>query len=202
MDDNELSSLKAWAAAMDRRGHASLYARRSDIPQDVAKAIVECDAAEEWARSMRVTYGLDVTDIQSTGENRPDCWGYVEGKKVGIELKEFVKGEVLGSISKGEARGSHCDPAFSNALWSEEEFRQRLQGAIRSALSKYEGDSGLFIDYLVFHSDEPYLHAEDVRDWLKNWKPVQQSVIGRLYLMLRGHPALTPRYPVFDLSGS
>jgi hypothetical protein len=98
MTDDELDD---WVGAMNKRGHASMFARRSS--ED--KPMVERDTANEWSRSMLGEFDVEIIDIANSASDPPDCVGVHNGRLISIELTELVNERALkkiGRVSKGK----------------------------------------------------------------------------------------------------
>ena len=194
---DELSAMKFWEALMNsRNGYASQFAT-SNTPG--ITEIVEEDIAREFAKSLLHTENISLTDVISNSDDPPDCFGIVDGKKIGIELVELVDGKALAKAKKGFSPHKSSGQ-FHETQWSRDRFLKKLYALIDYKHDKYKAKNQVF-DCLLIYTDEPWLNAHDVEIWLAETTVKSRASFKSVYLLMAYHP-LQEHWPIFNIYGS
>ncbi len=200
MTDAEGEHLRRWATLMNRRGHASAYARETEDE----KKIVELDVAVTWVEAVRQSHGLVFSGPAINPEEPPDIWADHDGQRVGIELAELVNSSILRKTKHANAGKELGDRFvtscrgrwFYEAQWDETRFGKALNQLIEKKARNYEG-KGITVDFLVVYTAENWLLKEDVARWLQGVPVKESEAIGAVFFMMDYHPGEEPGYPVF-----
>ena len=196
-DESELSR---FADAINRRGHAAVFAQ---ISHDAShRSWTELNVAREWAKALYTLECVEIVSVHSVVSDPPDCLGYLDGREVTIELTEFVNRELLAKIDRynREAgyRSTSNDMFFDEALWTEEKFTEKLGKEITSKNEKYRSRS-LLIDYLILYSGEDWLTPHQIKEWLDRAKFQPTSNIAACYFVRDYIPSYSEHWPIFKV---
>jgi hypothetical protein len=183
LDADALNDVKKAIEYQNQRGHGADHA----VPDHPAeRQAIECDVAEEFANAYARQYGKQITGIHSNDSDPPDCFAREDGKQLGIEITELVKhkiradnvaewrearrraGRELAPEEELEQHQKNYTRNYECSLWTEEEFRERLQDVI----TKKDGNEGLadcaktMRVVLVIYTDDQNLPKADLEEWL------------------------------------
>ena len=189
----EGATVQTWFAAMTKRGHASMFAR----PSNAEKCIVECQTAEEWARSVAAEGGSAVTEISSCSSDPPDCVGLRDGLPIKIELAELLHGNALHRVDVARRKGL-AGLSFDELQWNDTLFRERVNAILNRKQEKL-ASANLTIDALVIHTDEPWLSPHQMRIWTPTEAFARRSNITTAYLLRTYVPNYAAHWPVFKI---
>ena len=194
---DEQTAMKSWAALMNsRKGHASQFAT-SNSPG--ITEVVEEDIAQEFAKSLVYTENVSLKDVISNPEDPPDCFGMLNGRRIGIDLVELVDGDALAKAKKGASPYESCGQ-FHETQWSRDRFLTKLNGVIDRKHIKYKAKDQMF-DCLLIYTDEPWLNAHDVQAWLAETTAIARTSFKSVYLLMSYHP-LQEHWHLFNIYGS
>lgn len=156
LPDEPVDWLKYWTDQKAERGHAAMFSRRDAND----KAVVERATVNEWARSLVMLEGRHVSEVAHGPSNAfPDFTGTLEGVPVSIELTELLYSKcVVGRAKRREL-------TYKQVQWSECHFRARVDERLNDKANKRAVRGGS-IDFLVVHTDEPWLSPQEVEGWL------------------------------------
>ena len=185
MDDETLDTLKKIIESRKKRGHAvDRHVPSHDLE---LRAYSERDTAEDFARAYAHQYGQEITDIRSNKNDPPDCVALKASEKIGIEITELVKSEILKNnaiawkefekqtgknfheLTRAEKRKQEQNNHATNfeiAQWKRKEFLERLQYGIAKkdeSLAKCSKTTPLI---LVIYTAEEWLENDSLKDWL------------------------------------
>ena len=193
---------------MNTRGHASSLAR--ETPADLR--LLEWSIVMDWIDALQAERQLELEGPQlelegphSNPNDPPDCWVEYRGNRIGVEVVELVKDEILAAVARARKDGrritSHHSPLFQSAIWSKEQFLAKLTSLMEKKDQKYQRNCHE-IDVLLVATGEPYLSASDVSDWLTDLEGCTLRAIKSVYLMLDYQPGYpTGHHPIFFVSG-
>ena len=201
MADSELMDdhLKYWAGLIEGRGHAGAFARKTD--EDLA--IVECQTANEWCKSVADKYGLMVDRvIRGPAFNLPpDCYAELDGRRISLELTEWVDGDFIRSNRDAESQAllpsAYHGDGFVRSQWNETRLRRELAKRLKSKDEKYQ--RGSTIDVLIIYTGEPWLDPYKVERWLAGPFFEQCKSIRSAYLLMTYRPGYSDNWPVYRL---
>jgi len=163
------------------------------------KRTVEGSTIREWATSMEKRLGYKVSEIARAEEEPPDFTVEISGTTLAVELTQMDNPEHRKRAAKGES-------PFAGQLFLDMQFdRERLTEEVLRAFQRKDKDyssRGHCIDLLLIHTDEPWLTAAQLRDWLPLDWTCRNSPIRAVHLMLTYSPSEGPTWPLFEVSGS
>ena len=186
LDADELNAVKEAIEYQNQRGHGADHV----VPDDPAlRQAMERAVAKEFAEAYAQKYEKEITDIRSNENDPPDCFAYEDGKQFGIEITELVKHEIradnvaewrkaqrsvggrrLTPEEQREQQQKNYAKNYECSLWTEEEFRERLQDVI----TKKDGNEGLvnclkkMRVVLVIYTADQNLPKANLTQWLAN----------------------------------
>jgi hypothetical protein len=123
------------------------------------------------ARDILMAAGIAFEGLVSraNGQDPPDCEAIVDGRLAGIEVTELVHQKTLErSLKAQKERAEGREPQKPEAyfVWDRAELLRALQDRI-SAKDRVEPKGGPYSRYiLVIHTDETFLEAAKVEQWL------------------------------------
>ena len=161
-DDNIRDALERWIR-IDNKGHG--YASAFNYENSDDKRIVEELTFNEWRKSVRAEFGVDVNPSQPNPNDPPDFFASCGGKHISIELVQLVEQAHKRRATKGE--NPSFGKLFQETQWSKERLISKLNTLISMKGEKYRR-RGLEIDVLLVHTDEPWLAPSDANGWLSN----------------------------------
>ena len=169
----------------NKRGHA---ADRHVPSHDLElHAYSEQDTAEDFAHAYARQYGQEITDIRSNENDPPDCFGLLDRERIGIEITELVKSEILGTIAehwkklekqtgkkyqeltpeeKREQQQKNYETNFESAQWTRKGFLELLQCRITKKDKSLANCSKNTHVMLVVYTAEDWLDNDSLKDWL------------------------------------
>lgn len=187
----ERGSLAYWVQLMTARGHAPAFARNSQHD----KRIVERSTVREWIEAVEKVELIRVRDLAEGPPNEfPDFRATVSGKDISIELTELLHSP---SVLKSAAKGGLT---FEDVQWTEAHFRTRLQERVYSKIAQLSKNNRR-CDFLILHTDEPWLLPNDVKRWLAEEPFAPPKEIGAAYLLMTYVPGWADHWPIFRLWG-
>ena len=187
LDDETLDTLIEIIESRNKRGHA---ADRHVPSHDLeSRAHSERDTAKDFARAYAHQYGQEITDIRSNENDPPDCIALKDSEKIGIEITELVKCEILENNAKAwkeyekqTGKNFHeLTPAekrsqeqknhatnFEKTQWTRKEFLKRLQYRIAKKDKRLANCSKATPVILVIFTAEDWLENDSLKDWLRD----------------------------------
>ncbi len=205
LDPELLKDVERWVEAGNKRGHASLGAVPKDDPEQGEepghhKKVKERAWVKDFAKSLLAEFGREITKIESNPDDPPDCFGEEEGKKIGIEVTELVKGEILDRIAQKRYGKRDYSPSeqFMDEQWVHSDFIKRTQESIdkKSERARRKGET---FDVLLIYSDEDELPPDRLEEWLLNEKFLAPN-IKEIFLLRSGWPGYRDHSPLFMLN--
>lgn len=148
--------------------------------------------------------GLVIADVAMNPSDPPDAFATIAGRRAGVELVEFVDGNLLARI-KAERRAqgeqvasvtSYHDPFFAAAQWSEDRFLAHLEKLIDRKNGRYF-ERGISIDCLVIYSAETWLVPQQVHRWLARARIERRANLAQVHFLMEYQPGRPGRYPLF-----
>lgn len=185
-----------WTEIMNKsHGYGGVFNHRTS--ED--KEIVEIGTAREWQESIAAEFGLVVGTPKINADDPPDCYVQFEGRHVGVELVQLIDQNHKWRATKEET--PYAGQLFSDMQWSKERFEAALKALIQKKGDNYE-KRNLWIDVLVIHTAEPWLHSKQAKEWLKVVKIRPHANIGSAFLLFEYEPGRgSQHWPVFCLYG-
>ena len=185
LDDETLDTLNRIIESRNKRGHA---ADRHVPSHDLElRAYSERDTAEDFARAYAHQYGQEITDIRSNENDPPDCIALKGSEKIGIEITELVKSEILknnaiawkecerltgknfheltATEKRNQEQNNHATN-FEIAQWTRKEFLEHLRYSIAKKDRSLANCSKMTPIILVIYTAEDWLENHSLRDWL------------------------------------
>jgi hypothetical protein len=168
------------------------------------KQTAELGAVNDILTSARIAFEGLVS--RPEGQDPPDCEALVDGELVGIEVTELVHRRAMERSLKAqkedkqeqERQDRELDKLEFYFVWDRAELLRALQALI-DRKDGAEPKGGPYSRYiLVIHSDEAYLDAANVKEWLTG-APFRASRLTDALLGLSYHPS-HQCCPVFQLS--
>lgn len=195
--NDEPEGLRRWANLINERGHASLFARKTAGD----KRIVEQQTAAEWALSVRAEFGVEVVDLVLCDADPPDFCGEWQGRRRTVELVELVDGRLLRRrVRERKGGGLPVANTFSEAQWDYGRFTREINRLLDQKQARYATGSQAF-DLVVVYSDEPWLRASAVREWLRLTTIQARPAFENAHLLLTYDPSESAHWPLFNLYG-
>ena len=185
LDDETLDTLTKIIESRNKRGHAA--DRHAPSHDRDLRAYSERDTAEDFARAYAHQYGQEITDIRSNENDPPDCIALKDSEKIGIEITELVKSEILKKnamdwrefekqtgknfreLTETEKRSQEQNNHATNfeiAQWTRKEFLERLQYSIAKKDKSLANCSKTTPVILVIYTAEDWLENDSLKDWL------------------------------------
>ena len=209
-DDNDLERrehkmlLQALEQTRDRdqeRGHATFW-----HADNATRAAMEVDAVRNWASEMnRQGQRIDIRSIRKNSEAYPDCLADMSGETIGVEVTELVDSEAIREYRElRKTAGPGSDrlgfPGPPVPIWDLDSFHSKLDEIALKKDARVR-DSTLAKQFLLIHTDEPWLDEETVSGYLEAFKLKRPRHFDRIYLMLSSVPkgSGNRRYPVFEV---
>ena len=196
-----LAALQRRAEIDEQRGHATFW-----HADNATQPWMEVDAVRNWSTEMnRRGFQIDVDSIRMNSDPYPDCLAHKSGRTIGVELTELVDSEAIREYGAWRrAAGSGWDPVGVPGppvpIWDLDSFRRRLDEItlIKDARVR---DSSLVKQFLLIHTDEPWLSEETVSGYLEAVKLERPRHFDQIFLMLSPVPngSGDRRYPVFEV---
>ena len=200
-----LQEVKRYVEAGNKRGHASLGAIPKDDPKRGEepghhRKVQECDWVNNFAELLSAKFGREITEIQSNPDDPPDCFGEEGGKKIGIEVTELVKGEILGRIAQKRYGNKDYSPSeqFTDEQWTHEDFIQKIQESIDKKVDRAIRTGKIF-DVLLIYTDEGDLSPECLEEWLSNHK-FSATDLKEVFLLRSHCPKFREHSPLFKVN--
>ncbi len=189
-DDDLILGVREWADAMNRQGHASMFARP---PGEANKKIVDRGIVQDFAKSLKLAFGIVISDIENRPPDEPDCMAMFDGRSISIELTELVRGKLRHNIAS--ARKAGCEISTNSELFNEAQWNSTdLASEVRSLLDikNKKREKTEPADILLIHSDEPWLYPSIITECLshtgeQNVRPVIDQPGAGIAFTLR-HP--------------
>ncbi len=200
MAEEYKSPIEQIAETMNRRGHATTFARDNKL---ITKERIEFSVATEWANSMRETFDVDISDVQHAHAAHPDCFAYYKGERLNLELTELVRQNILATLAK-KNKGAVTEfqySSFEEGRWLAEEFLNEIGRILDSKSQKYLV-AGMNVDALIIYTDENWLHPQSVRGWLDKATIGPRANIRNAYLLTTYVPGYADGWPIFRIYGS
>jgi len=193
MDMAEDSDLDRWITLINSRGIAGLGARETEEE----KLIVECAMMDQFADTARRIVNVDITNILPEQPPLPDFCCDVAGKKLRIELTEFVDPHALQQAKYIASTPTHPlnDVAVTGGLWFStynEWFTKLLLESIQKKDRKYVGRDAR-IDILLIWNEALQVSIEDTCTWLSDFKLPELKTISAVYFQSWYHPSYLAR---------
>ena len=209
-DDSDLArrEQKAFLDALSRtcdrdqkRGHATFW-----HADNATQAWMEVGAVRNWSAEMnRRGFQIGIGSIRKNSDPYPDCLAEMSGRTIGVELTELVDSEAIREYRRlRKAAGLKWDPlGFPGPpipIWDLDSFQSRLDEILLKKDARVR-DSSLVKQFLLIHTDEPWLDEETVSGYLEVLKLKRPKHFDHVYLMLSSVPKVSGnrRYPVFDV---
>ena len=197
MSDELDKQIKSWIVAWNKRGE---FGRSTQ--QD--RKLIERETTNEWARSLKIEFNKDITNIRSSDSDPPDCTAMIGNRCISIELAELVDQARINARVKAVEAGNeppeYHGEAFENSQWTIDRFRHRLDALIENKHQKYL-NGGQQFDVLLVHSDEPWLSPKYGHNWLSTLIFVPPSTFGSAFFLMTYDPNIPDHWPVFKLFG-
>lgn len=196
-----LAALQRRAEIDEKRGHATFrHADNSTQPW------MEVDTVRDWSTEMnRRGSEIDMDSIRKNSDAYPDCLAEMSGRTFGVEVTELVEREAIREYGRlRRAAGSEWDPLRSPGppvpIWDLDSFRSRLDEITLNKDARVR-DSSLVKQFLLIHTDEPWLCEETVSGYLEAVKLKRPKHFDHVYLMLSPVPngSGNRRCPVFEV---
>lgn len=202
-DKKITKTLLRLAEASRRRGHATFSAVPKDDldleePRGYWQQIKERNWVSEFAERLYKDFGVEINEIKSNANDPPDVFASRNGCRVGIEVTELVKSQILEKIDL-DRRGKQSYPLYEKICdqeWSRGDFERALRERI-TAKEKRASTLEKGFDILLIRSDEEGLTPSLVSDWLAVMR-FSSTHIKEIYLQLMYWP--NHGYPLFKLS--
>ncbi len=205
LDPELLKEVERWVEAGNIRGHASLGAIPKDNPKlgeepGHHREVQERDWVNEFAELLSAKFGRELTEIRSNPDDPPDCFAEEEGKKIGIEVTELVKGEILHRIAQKRYGNKDYSPSeqFTDELWTHDDFIQRVQESIDKKVDRAR-ETGKIFDVLLIYTDENDLYPERLKEWLSNEK-FSAANISEVFFLRSYWPENGDHSPLFKMN--
>jgi len=181
---NDQDLVRALAEAVAKqRGYADFFHWHEKRQKELGLLEAFAEAA--------VQSGLPVSEprLEEEGRDPPDAWVTLEGRRIAIELTEFVDQELV--------HAQRQDGQSHWRWWTQQDFEGKLVSVVRG---KDHAGFGTTVDYwLVIHCDEPALSAELVARYLAALTPIPTRGVIRPFMLLSYEPALK-RYPLLEVT--
>ena len=197
--------LRRLAEAEKQRGHSGFYAVPKDDPQLGEKRghwreIQESGCVQDFAKSLSAEFGIEITEIESNPNDPPDCFAIKSGKKIGIEVTELVKSEILSRFAQARIGRMQYPPGeqLSDEEWTQEEFTKKVGELIAQKDAKAKKKDVIF-DVVLIYTDEGGLTPECLEDWLSNEK-FSTTNIREVFLLRSYWPGYREHAPLFKLN--
>lgn len=197
--------LKRIAEATNERGHAGFYTVPKDDPELDEKRghwrqIQESGCVQDFARSLSAEFGIEITDIGSNPDDPPDCFAMRAGEKIGIEVTELVKSNILGRFAQARIGRMQYPPweQLSDEEWTREEFVKKVGELIAQKDAKAKKKDVIF-DVLLIYTDEGDLPPERLEAWLSNLR-FSAPNITEVFLLRSYWPGYREYAPLFKLN--
>jgi hypothetical protein len=189
------NELLRWIELMSRRvGHGGTF--HSETADE--KRIVERTTASDWGRSLEAAFGLRVEAVRSSPDDPPDVVVTIDGEAKTVELVEFVDRKLVADLARSRKMGDPRPPTFDRARWSRDRLVLALNTLIDAKDRSY-ARRGFRFDYLLIHTDEPWLRAVDVRDWLAGSDFARRPSFANAHLLMDYDPTEGETWPLFVL---
>lgn len=188
------TELLRWVELMNRRGHAGIF--HSETSDE--KRIVERATALEWTASLQTVLGRRAEGVRNAPTDPPDLLVTVDGVPKTVELVELVDGKLLADLAANRKRGGAPPDIFDRTQWSRDRLLRDLNKRLDEKQEKYARNGHSF-DFLLIHSDEPWLRASDVREWLDGTTFARRSTLASAHLLLTYDPNERETWPLFVL---
>jgi hypothetical protein len=190
-DDNEKEATLAGVIEANARPWNGYWAWKD-------KPVGEHGAAHEILTGAGIPFEGLVSRDQ--GQDPPDCEAKIDGQRVGIEITELVHQRTMERSLRAQrerARGQEPEKEEVYFVWDRAKLLQHLQDRI-DAKDRAEPKGGPYSRYfLVIHTDEMFLDAAQVDEWLTG-ATFRANRITDALLGLSYHPAHNGS-PVFRL---
>lgn len=205
LDPELLRDVGRWVEAGKKRSHASLGAAPKDDPELCEEPGHNKQAKErvwtkDFTKSLLAKLGREITKIESNPDDPPDCFGEEEGKTVGIEVTELVKGEILDRIAKKRYGKKDYSPLeqFTDEQWVHVDFIKRVQESIDKKVERAIRTGKIF-DVLLIYTDEDDLDPERLQKWLSNDNFSARN-IREIFLLRSGWPGYRDHSLLFQVN--
>ena len=157
----------------------------------------------DFAQSLLAEFGIEITEIDSNSDDPPDCFAKRAGEKIGIEVTELVKSDILKCIAESrlDRRKKKPYPPGEQLLdeqWTQEEFTKKVGELIAQKDGKAKGKGTIF-DVLLIYTDEGDLPPELLESWLSNEK-FSATNIKEVFLLRSYWPGYREYAPLFKLN--
>ncbi len=200
-----LQEVKRYVEAGKKRGHASLGAIPKDDPKlgeepGHHREVQERDWVNNFAELLSAKFGREITEIQSNPDDPPDCFAEEEGKKIGIEVTELVKGEILHRIAQNRYGKKDYSPSekFADEHWVHDDFVQRVQELLDKKVERAR-KTGKIIDVLLIYTYENDLYPERLKEWLSN-EIFSAANISEVFFLRSDWPENGDHSPLFKMN--
>ena len=203
VDEEDYSAI---ADRIERRGHAKMHARWA------GKIAEEFSVIQDWVESFTRRTKSKVGNPR-LGADPPDFVVEIGGIDRSVELVEFVDESLLREIARFRSNEAHPDrPAktpflepksqehYQRAQWTEHRFHDELGKTITRKVDRHEiADTVPAIDFLLVYTDEDWLLAPDVQNWLSTFELPRLDKIKEVHFMMSYSPGFSSSYPLFIL---
>lgn len=203
--DELVRDFKRISEADEKRGHAGFYAVPKDDPELGEKRghwreIQESGCVQDFTKSLSAEFGIEISEIDSNPDDPPDCFAKREGEKIGIEVTELVKSEILSQVAQSQKGIRDYSPweQLLDEEWTRAEFTKRVEELITQKDGKAK-NKGLIFDLLFIYTDEGGLPPERLEDWLSNQK-FSATNIKEVFLLRSYWPDYREYAPIFKLN--
>lgn len=197
MDDSDKKSeLNRWVDIMNlAQGYGGVFNRKTASD----KAIVEASTCQHWCESIAAEFGLSVGCLEQNSNDPPDFFVTIEGRQCSVELVQLVDEQHKQRCMQGEI--PYEGKLFLDMQWSQPRLATKLNELFGMKGDKY-ASTGLHIDALVIHVDEPWLTSGQALSFMSEIEIEPHPNILSAFLLFvyepggRGH-----HWPVLRLYG-
>ena len=211
-DDNMTNALLRdveWIVQeMNKFGHAVLCAVPKNDPELNEEMvdwqeIWERAQVQDFAESLSVESGIEITEICSNRDDPPDCFAKRADEIIGIEVTILIKSKILKRIAESRPDRRKKKPyppgeQFSDEQWTQGEFTKKV-GELVAQKDKKAKRKGTIFDVLLIYTDEGDLPPELLESWLSNEK-FSATNIKEVFLLRSYWPGYREYAPLFRLN--
>ena len=164
--------VEADQAETHRRGQVSIWHTTQKYPnRKKCKAMSECCACSECAKSLREQGVADIREIVSSPDDFPDCFAELDGKRIGMEATELI------------------DAQDGQREWSLDTFEKELVCRIakkdKLAAIPDRADRLACLErlFLVIYTDEFYLTRAVLEEFIKRIRAPRPTHFHRTFVL-------------------
>lgn len=166
------------------KGHGYAGVFNSDNSDD--KRIVEEFTIEEWRRSIKAEFGIEIDSVLPNPDDPPDFFVTIKGQRMTVELVQLVEQEHKRRAAKNET--PFAGRLFLEMQWSRDRFISKLNDVIFEKREKYK-KIGLEIDVLLIHTGEPWLRSTQAKEWIEDGTINKYPSIRSVFLLFDYEPS-------------